>query len=270
MFAPLSSRRFCASWPSSPYSEFLAVLKSKTKSQVKLLLICYFVWNSFREISFLIHILLLYSFVAKTHLSEQNTSLEKTNRKLTSTVLKYYYLKVFYREYLLLLLHYARLFNKQPCITTSTFNVITINHIFFKNLFFAEKAVLALMIEAQMISAISFCCGLISWSACFRRSSGLLLCRTQLMTVRSDSRRMLFSRPVVAMAKLKLMAFTEQVCTGKKFRFTVGTLGEISWLPNFGHLRMTSFRSSSSTRMSTKYGAEISHQGSLKMSRKGT
>lgn len=214
-------------------SSFLFIFAS-----IEVLLICYFVWNSFREISFLIHILLLYSFVAKTHLSEQNTSLEKTNRKLTSTVLKYYYLKVFYREYLLLLLHYARLFNKQvssplllllALITTSTFNVITINHIFFKNLFFAEKAVLALMIEAQMISAISFCCGLISWPACFRRSSGLLLYRTQLMTVRSDSRRMLFSRPVVAMAKLKLMAFTEQVCTGKKFRFTVGTLGEISW-----------------------------------------
>lgn len=215
-------------------SSFLFIFAS-----IEVLLICYFVWNSFREISFLIHILLLYSFVAKTHLSEQNTSLEKTNRKLTSTVLKYYYLKVFYREYLLLLLHYARLFNKQvssplllllALITTSTFNVITINHIFFKNLFFAEKAVLALMIEAQMISAISFCCGLISWSACFTRSSGLLLCRAQLMTVsRSDSRWMLFSRPVVAMAKLKLMAFTEQVCTGKKFRFTVGTLGEISW-----------------------------------------
>ncbi len=215
-------------------SSFLFIFAS-----IEVLLICYFVWNSFREISFLTHILLLYLFVAKTHLSEQNTSLERTNRKLTSTVLKYYYLKVFYREYLLLLLHYARLFNKQvssplllllALITTSTFNVITINHIFFKNLFFAEKAVLALMIEAQMISAISFCCGLISWSACFTRSSGLLLYRTQLMTVsRSDSRWMLFSRPVVAMAKLKLMAFTEQVCTRKKFRFTVGTLGEISW-----------------------------------------
>lgn len=94
---------------------------------------------------------------------------------------------------------------------------------------------------------------MISWSDCFTRAAGLLY-RTQMrMTTWEEEgdkgggkRRgeegekgkgvhllQLHRRAVMAIAKLKLMVFYEQVCpagssSGSEFRFTVGQLAKIS------------------------------------------
>ncbi len=136
-------------------------------------------------------------------------------------------------------------------LTNLVLNVVLIsNFLFNQSLSVSEQAIMVIVVIIQTVSILLGCFTLSAWSDCFTRGAGLIYCtqlRASWTTKNSEEplesanddgggkkplRLLLPRRAVMIVAKLKLMAFFEQLCPtdGAKteFRFTFGHLAKIN------------------------------------------
>lgn len=208
------------------------------------------IWNSIRQIFFSTHILLLFVLLARGHMSELNSSLDfKTSnshpvRSTTVSDPHAYFrcihrLEAYYHEHGRMLA-FARHMNGHIIsqllgaifASNIAINLLVVGSLLFRRLYLSERLVMFLLISLQTFFALLTSLGMSSWSECFyENSSGCTLlqrAQVRVLPVTSGQTDPLYRRALVSTAKLRLMAFLETVCTRRKFRFTMGSLGRIS------------------------------------------